>query len=243
MVSWIQAGDDLAARPRGWVAGNGCDVWILHTGREDHLTAAAGWNRDRGDDPVEYAAAIDRWEAYFRAEGIEAIAYAGLILRRRSDGGPNWIRSREIPSEGRRQPEDHLLRLFRGVDASVALPVDAMLGDLRVVLAPGAMVTTRLRFDGGEWAQAAELNLERGIPFTAELDRSSAELVVGLDGRRTLDDVLETFAAEHDAPRERVRASGFAMVREMLEMGFAEVAPEPPSEGVAAVPGRGSVNH
>ena len=46
-ISWI-AGDDLAARPRAWLDGSGCDAWILHTAREDPLRAAASWNRPLG---------------------------------------------------------------------------------------------------------------------------------------------------------------------------------------------------
>ena len=34
--------------------GSGCDAWILHTGTDDALSAAAGWNRTAGS-PEERA--------------------------------------------------------------------------------------------------------------------------------------------------------------------------------------------
>ncbi len=113
MVSWIAVGEEPTARPRGWLAGNGCDAWILHTGVEDPLATAAGWNAELSPDETRYGAAVDRWLGYFRDEEIEAIAYGSIILRRRS-GGVNWVRDKELPNEPRERPAEHVLRLFTG---------------------------------------------------------------------------------------------------------------------------------
>jgi hypothetical protein len=148
--------------------------------------------------------------------------------------GANWIRSKELPNEPRTNPEAHLLRLFTGVDASIARPTDAALASLRLALAPGAMITTHLRLGESGWAEAADLTLEQGIPFSAELDRSTAELMTQLDGTRSLGEVLDGFAAQHDAPPERVRASGLGVARQMLELGFAAAAGDAPEESPQA---------
>ena len=230
MSSWVLDGDEPAARPRDWLAGNGCDAWILHTAVEDPLAAAAAWNRDLANDEAGYAAAIDRWLAYFRDEGIAAVAYGAIVLRRRSDG-PNWIQSRELPHEAREAPEDHLLRLFTGPDLSARLHDEASLAQARFTLADGAVITTRLELGPDGWTETAQLALERGIPFTAGLDRFTVDFLAGLDGRRTLGDVLDAVAAAHDVAPERVRASGHAIARTMLENGFATAVPP---DGTAA---------
>ena len=224
MVSWIQAGDDIAARPREWLAGTGCDAWILHTGSEDPLTAAATWNRDLATKETEYAAAIDRWVTYFREEEIDALSYGGIILRRRGTGGPNWVRNHELPNGARQDPEAHLLRLFTGPDLSNAMATDDALAGQRLSLAPGATITTHLRRVEGGWEEASDLTLERGVPFSAELDRFTVDLVAQLDGSRPLGDVLDAFATQHEAPAARVRASGLGLARTMLELGFAASA-------------------
>ena len=87
MVSWVAVPRRRPRpRPRAWLAGTGCDAWILHTAVEDPLTAAAAWNGDLAGDEVRYGQAIDRWLEYFRGEAIEAIAYGAIVLRRRAGG-------------------------------------------------------------------------------------------------------------------------------------------------------------
>jgi hypothetical protein len=220
MVSWIHQGDDPAARPRSWLEGSGCDSWILHTKLEDPLTAAAGWNRDLVSDEASYAAAIDRWLEYFRAEDIGAVAYGAIVVRRRTSASRNWIRSRELPNGPRPEPAEHLARLFAGPDLVESLNDDALAAQ-HLALAPGASITTRIGREPDGWAEATELGLERGIPLTAELDRFTAELLAQLDGSRPLGAVLDEFAEQHDAAPARVRASGLAIARTMLELGFA----------------------
>src|SRR5688572_32016445 len=95
MASWAQAGDDPAVRPREWLDGSGCDAWILHTMTDDPLSNAAAWTRDAGDSDEAFAAALDRWTAYYRELGIERLAYGVLVLRRRD--GENWTRGASLP--------------------------------------------------------------------------------------------------------------------------------------------------
>jgi hypothetical protein len=229
MVSWIADGDEPTARPRGWLAGNGCDAWILHTGVEDPLTAAAAWNAELSTDENRYGAAVDRWLGYFRDEGIEAIAYSSIILRRRG-GAANWVRDKELPNEPRERPAEHVLRLFTGVDLSERLADDDALAAQTLALADGAVIESQLRRGSDGWAEAVDLTLAIGIPFSAELDRSTADLIADLDGSRPLGEVLDWFADARGAPPERVRAGGVALARQLLELGFAE-APVTPGDG------------
>jgi hypothetical protein len=229
MVSWIQAGDDVAARPSEWLRGTGCDAWILHTSVEDTLTAAANWNRDRSIDEGAYAEAIDRWLEYFGSEGIDALAYGAIVLRRRTPDlddpvGLNWIRSHELPNGERTQPAEHVFRLFTGTDQAIAVSDDA-LADERIALVPGATIATRVRRDGDGWDEADELVLGRGIPFRAQLDPATADLLRRLDGSQPYGDVLDSFADAHDAAIDRVRTSGFALARRLLEEGMAMTLP------------------
>jgi len=224
LVSWIQDGPDLAARPRHWIDGTGCDAWILHTGTEDALTAAGSWNRELADDQASYAQAIDRWTSYFAAEGIEAVAYGAVVMRRRTPG-PNWIHSRELPDGARVRPQDHLLRLFTGPDLLMQLPTDGALAGLRPALAEGSRITTHHVLGVGGWAETAQLTLDVGIPFAAQVDRLTAEFLVELDGTRTLGDVLDAFADVHEAPHEAARAAGLPVTRRLLELGLVIGAP------------------
>ncbi len=218
MVSWVAEGDDPSARPSAWLEGSGCDAWIVHTGLEDALKTAATWNLDEAPDEAAYAAAIERWMEYFEAEGIAALAYGALVLRRRP-AGANWIRARELPQGARSDPAEHVLRLFAAQDLLRATADEALLA-LPLRLAEGAAVARRLRRTGDGWEEEAELALVRGLPFSAELDGFTTELVVRLDGSQPAGALRDELAARHDADRVRVRAAGAKLLREMLELGF-----------------------
>ena len=222
MASWIQEGDDPSTRPRGWLEGKGCDAWILHTGVEDPLTAAAAWNRDLEPHEQRYADAIDRWTGYFHEEGIGALAYGSIVLRRRS-GGANWIRSRELPNEPRERPREHVERLFTGPDAAERLATDEAAADARVELVEGATLERMLRRGTDGWLESASLTLAVGIPFSAELDGFTAMFLAQLDGSYPVGEIVAALAREHDASEERLLASGTEIVRELLRDGFAVV--------------------
>ena len=223
MASWIQDGDDPAARPGAWLARSGCDAWILHTEIEDPLATAATWNRELAPDPVRFGEAIDRWLAYFRDEGIEALAYGALVIRKRS-AEANWIRSRELPNQARDRPADHVLRLFTGPDASAGWP-GAILEAQRLVLADGTIIDTRLRHGPEGWTENTTLQRAEGIPFVVGMDRTTADFLGQLDGSRSLGEVLDAFARAHDGSPDRVRESGAKIARELLELGLLVPSP------------------
>ena len=176
----------------------------------------AAWRRTR---PVS-ATPIDRWLAYFEREGIPSLAYGALILRKRS-GGPNWIRSRELPGGSRHDPADHLLRLFTGPDASAELS-DEALAETRLRLADGAVIRTEHRLDPDGWAETFEMGLRRGIPFTGSAGPDDECVPCPARWRAiSLGEVLDAFAASNDAPAADARASGVPIARELLELGLA----------------------
>ena len=79
------------------------------------------------------------------------------------------------------------------------------------------------RFHAGRWhAEAPIIRLEAGLPFTAELDPSTARLLAELDGSRTLDEALAKAVVEGDDARDE----GLELARRMLEIGFLELADE-----------------
>jgi len=223
MASWIQEGDEPSTRPRAWLEGKQCDVWILHTGVEDALTTAAAWNRDLETDEERYAEAMDRWTGYFREERIDALAYGSIILRRRS-GDANWVRSRELPNEPRERPSEHVERLFTGPDAVERLATDEVVAASRIELVEGATLERQLRRGADGWLESADITLSVGIPFSAELDGFTAMFLAQLDGSHPVGEIVTALAREHDAPEERLLASGAEIVRELLRDGFAVVS-------------------
>jgi 2-polyprenyl-3-methyl-5-hydroxy-6-metoxy-1,4-benzoquinol methylase len=210
MASWAQAGDDPAVRPREWLDGCGCDSWILHTTTDDPLSNAAAWTRDAVEGPDQFAAALDRWTAYYDELRIEALAYGALVLRRRD--GVNWSRGGSLPP---RQPEpasSQLLRMFAGVDAAEAGP-EALLARPLAIAAAARFEQVVSPNDG--WSVVgATLTLEEGLGFRADVDEPTLRLLRALDGTRSARDAVTASLGAEGLPRAA------EVLRGMLETGF-----------------------
>jgi hypothetical protein len=82
-----------------------------------------------------------------------------------------------------------------------------------------AVVSQETRFAEGRWhSESLSLRLERGLPFSAELDSQTARVVRGLDGSKTLREALATAVDDEELD------TGLALARQMLAVGFLELA-------------------
>jgi SAM-dependent methyltransferase len=216
LIAWALDPEDPAARPRSWLQGSGCDALVLHTSTDDPIETAMLWNRELVDLPDAYADALDRWLAYYRQLGIEQLGYACVVLRKRSDRRDGWFEALRLPRAALRPAGAHVRRLFQTRDR---LTGDADLLDRRLRVVEDAVVAQETRFADSRWQpEALTLRLESGLPFSAELDALTAQMIRGLDGTRTLREALATL--EDDEAEE----SGVAVARRMLEIGFLELA-------------------
>jgi SAM-dependent methyltransferase len=219
LIAWALDPAKPAERPRSWLAGAGCDAFLLHTSTDDPIETATVWNRDLLDRPDAYAAALDRWLAYYRELGIEHLGYACLVLRKRADGRDGWLEAQHLPRAALRPAGEHVRRLFETHDRLALIPSDAALLERRLCVTDDAVIAHESRFAGGGWHQEClTLRLERGLPFSAELDPDTGRLVRRLDGSHTLGEALAA-AVEDDM----ARATGIALARQMLAVGFLEL--------------------
>ena len=225
LVSWVvPPAAEWSVPLREWVAGSGCDAWLLHHGTRDPLTHASDWLRhDLAGDPAAFAAALDRWLAYFEELGIERIATGAVILRRRS--GVNWVRADRMPVDELRPAGGQILRVFAAGDLLSALRDERELLHERLARAPQAVLEQRVVFRDGEWASGgAVLRLEEGLGFEAALDAGTAGMLAALDGRRTLGEVVGDLARLEGASREGIERAALSIVAELLAAGFLEVS-------------------
>jgi len=218
MISWAQLEDDPTERPRTWLAGSGCDAYLIHTRTEDPLSTAAAWNRDLAARTDEYARAIDEWTEYYAREGIPAIAYGAIVLRRRS-AAENWFEATRLPQRGIGPADAFLRRVFETLDALA----DAPLEERTVRVADDARLEQVLRLDGGWTQERLTIRLTDGLPFDADLDPYSSALVRRLDGSRPLRRAIEEAAAELELDSQELAPGAAALVREMAARGFLSV--------------------
>ena len=222
LVSWVSRTDDWAAPLRAWVAGGGCDAWLLHYKTEDPLTHSANWLAPVADDE-RFEDELDRWLAYLRELAIRAVEYGAVVLRRRSDER-NWTYADVLPLERLEPASDHTLRVFAAHDYLQGLGEEEVLLDARLAVVERHRLEQTLRCEeGGFRVESQTLALEDGLAFRPEIDRYTASLLPHLDGESTVGDVLTRVASDlslHESDRARFVAAALPVVRQLLALGF-----------------------
>jgi hypothetical protein len=224
LVSWVHERDRWAKPLRGWVSGSGCDAWLLHFGSQDPLSHCAQWLAPLGEtNPAEYDRALDRWLAYLRGSGIEAIGYGAVVLRRR-DGGDNWIREDDVDLERLESAGEHTLRLFDAEDFLNGLADDRELLGRPFELAAGRRLDQTLAWDDGTMSVHSQtLRFDDGFGFRVGIDRYTAGLLPHFDGKAPLSEVLRRAAAQIElepGDRERFVPAALPVVRRLIALGF-----------------------
>ena len=222
LIAWVHRRDEDPSAPvRAWVEGAGCDTLLLRYTSTTPLEYAAGWNRTQTRTPETFASGLERWTAYYDELGIEAISWGGLILRRRSAGGPNWFWHHRPASRRIGSASEQILRLFAAQDLLRAGDSRELL-EARLALAGDHAFEQRSRLDdGAPDGEPTVLRLDGGLCFRMEVDEPTVALLSRLDGRRSVGDaVTELAAASTGVDPERLAELSLPGIRRLVELGF-----------------------
>jgi methylase of polypeptide subunit release factors len=196
LVCWAHGEDEDWSRPlRDWLAGSGCDAFLV---------------RYVGEDPLEYALkwaepdAVDRWVEYYRGAGIEFLSTGGVVLRKRVDGQDGWIETAEAETGPTGAASDQLLRVFAAHD------FDGDLLDERLALAPHHLEERLSWQDGAYRPQHLALALDEGAGVEVPVDPAALPALFALNGERPLRELPDAEAA-------------LPTVRRLFALGFAEL--------------------
>jgi hypothetical protein len=228
LVSWAHDPEGEWDAPlREWVAGSGCDAWLLHYRSSDALAHAVGWLRPFAEEsPALFEQALDRWLGYLRGRRIEAIGYGAIVLRRRH-GGRNWIRSDRLPLERLEPASAHTARVFAANSCLDGLADERMLLEQPLALTPNHRLRQMFRcHDGVAEVDEATLEMSDGLRFSVGLDRYTTLLLPHLDGSRSLAQALDAAAARLDltpAGEAAFVPAALPAVRRLFELGFLEL--------------------
>jgi methylase of polypeptide subunit release factors len=195
LVCWTHDADEDWSRPlREWLAGSGCDAFVVRYVVEDPLEYALKWAE---------ADAVDRWVDYYRAAGIEALSTGGVVLRKRADDADGWIETAEAETAPSGSASDQLLRVFAAHD------FDGDLLDAHLSLAPHRLEERLAWRDGAYRPEHLALVLDEGAGVEVAVDPASLPALFALNGERPLRELPDAEAA-------------LPAVRRLFALGFAE---------------------
>jgi 2-polyprenyl-3-methyl-5-hydroxy-6-metoxy-1,4-benzoquinol methylase len=218
LCNWpLTEGEAWADPPSRWVEGTPCDAWILLGDAQDPLGYAAVWNRS--GDASSYAAALDRWLAYYRERRFASIAMGAIVLRRRS-GGSSWVRADELSGKPVGPCGEQIQRIFAAQDAIGGLADDAVLARAYRLADDQRLHQALALRDGQLVVEDAELRLDGGLGFRGTVDAFALQLLRRCDGRRPLAEIVAELTRGSGQEAASLRRAVAAAVRRLAGLGF-----------------------
>jgi methylase of polypeptide subunit release factors len=221
MCNWVRPADrDWVERLTGWFEDSGCDVWVIQALSFDPADYAQHW-LGQGDAPVKarFAEHFDRWMDYYDRQGIEAIDFGLINLRRRSTER-NWV---QFDVDRRHnQPNGTGIHVgFAALDLVRRIEDVPSWLSLRLRCRPELRLSQRLEPGASGWkVEKAECVLGDGLRFEGEVDPIVFHLLTLCRGREPLSEILPQVAARVGGDPEEVMPAGLRAARELVEQGF-----------------------
>lgn len=219
VLEWVQVrGQDWRDRLREWLAGSGCDAWILR----GYTREAGAYARERimqtgamQNDP----AALSRWLTYYRERRVEEIHGGRLALRRRA--GSNWVRIEEMPLDPGGPIGEAVWQAFAGMDFLDRHRTDETMLAARPRLSPDVQLEQQMRQVNGRWQSVGmTLRFIAGVPANTRLEPPVADFLAGLDGHHTLGELAGALSKRVNADLRTVERECVAVVRMLMERRF-----------------------
>lgn len=214
LANWvIPGGTSWEDRLVGWVDPE-CDLYVVQREVVDPASYVELWLKDAGRHGGEdYLARYDTWLSWFEEQGIEAVGFGWINLRR----------------SGASDPVRELLEWPYDVEQPIAPALNewARAGDVRVDLGSRLVVRSDVQQEtigspGAADPEVVVLRQQRGLRRARRADTVEAALVGACDGDLTVGQILDALAELLDLAPEVARTTYLPVARELVVEGFLE---------------------
>jgi methylase of polypeptide subunit release factors len=218
LANWVHRRDQSwQERIGSWLAGSGCDAWVVQREVADLAEYVELWLKDAGvHGRPDYVARYDAWLAWFAEQGVEAVGFGWLHLRRVDR--ESVLTLEEWPFEVEQPLGREVADRGRRIDLLAATD-DAGLLASRLM----ARVDVRQETTGEPGAADPEtivLRQQRGMRRARQVDTVEAALVGACDGDLTVGQILDALANLLDQDPALLRRERVAAVRELVLDGY-----------------------
>lgn len=215
--NWVHRGgrswDDRVAE---WLADSGCDAWVLQREVVDLPTYVELWLADAGlHGTPQYRERYDTWLSWFADEGIEAVGFGWMCLRRTDRDSP-MIRMEDWHAEIE-QPVAPQVRAW--ADAIDIIDVaDRELMSLRP--RQNDLVQEDLSTPGAAEPERIVVRQQHGLRRARQVDTVEAGLIGACDGELSIGQIIDALAQLLDCDARELRTSYAESVRSLFEDGY-----------------------
>jgi methylase of polypeptide subunit release factors len=218
LANWVHRREQpWQERIGSWLAGGGCDAWVVQREVADLAEYVELWLKDAGvHGRPDYVERYDAWLAWFADQGVEAVGFGWLHLRR-VDREP-VLHLEEWPFEVEQPLGREVADRGRRTDLLAAADDADLLGSRLVT-----RVDVRQETFGEPGAADPEtivLRQQRGMRRARQVDTVEAALVGACDGDLTVGQILDALASLLDQDPEVLRRDRVAAVRGLVADGY-----------------------
>ncbi|MER7127928.1 DUF7059 domain-containing protein [Streptosporangium saharense] len=223
LANWLHVeGEDWRDRVGGWLAGTGCDGWVVQRDVQDPAEYAELWLRDAAEQGTpRYRELYDDWLGWFEATKVTGIGFGWITLHDSGSLDP-VVRVEEMGQRVELPVGGYVDEVLASVGVAHRLTDEELLG-ARLVLADG-VVEERTGPPGAEDPSRIALRQTRGLCRTVQVGTVEAALAGVCDGDYPLDPLLAAIAelTDQDAADLRVRAP--EVLRPLIAEGFFHIS-------------------
>ncbi len=212
LANWaIPTGGNWIDRLGDWLDGE-CDAFVVQREVVDPSAYVELWLKDAGQHGApDYAVRYDTWLSWFEEQGIEAIGFGWINLRRSGAATP----AREL-LEWPYDVEQPIAPAIRDWAAAA----DATVGpESRLVVRSDVQQET-LGPPGAEDPEVVVLRQQRGLRRARRADTVEAALVGACDGELSVGQILDALADLLDLDAAEARTTYLPVVRDLVAEGF-----------------------
>jgi hypothetical protein len=218
LTNWVHVeGQPWQERIEGWLAGSGCEAWVVQREVADPASYVELWLRDSGHDRrPDYRQRYDAWLGWLEEQRITGIGFGWINLHRTGSAG---------------LIEDRLIEDWpHQVDQPIG-PVVQAWGDRPRDLPEGRLLDRALRCrddvrqetygaPGAEDPEVIVLHQQAGMRRSRRVDTVDAALVGVCDGDLTVREALTAIATLVDRDAHELIAEREASVADLVMEGF-----------------------
>lgn len=218
LANWVIARDvPWEERLGSWV-GDECDAFVVQREVIDPAAYVELWLKDAGlHGAADYLVRYDTWLSWFEDQGIEAVGFGWINLRKRGSGAAHRDLL-EWPYDVEQPVAPAIGEWFEAVDAPVG-------EDARLVVRPDVQQET-LGQPGAEHPETVVLRQQRGLRRARRCDTVEAALVGACDGELSVREILDALARLLDLDPAQARKTYLPVVRELVLEGFLDAPRE-----------------
>lgn len=219
LANWVhRRGEPWEDRVAGWVAGTGCDAWVVQREVTDPARYVEMWLADAGlHRSADYTRRYEAWLTWFAEHDIEAVGFGWLHLRR---SGREWpaVRVEDWPYDVQQPLGPTVAAWARRTDW---LHGRADLLGARLRTAPDVVQETFGR-PGEQHPESIVLRQQGALRRARRVDTVEAGLVGACDGDLTVGQILDALATLLERDPHQLRRQYADRVRGLVEAGLVE---------------------